>query len=242
MNAGTRPPKAMLLDLDDTILDDSSTVEQCWRDACAAHRAEFPEFDSAELYAAVRRQGEWFWGDPERHRIGRLDLEAARSEVVRLALTELGIEHGGLAARIAAAYSRQRDLTMAPLPDAIDTVRWLRGRGVKLALVTNGAGEAQQRKIGRFDLGGLFDAILVEGEMGFGKPDERIYRRALQALAADPGDAWMVGDHLEFDVAAPQQLGLFTVWIDAHGRGLPADMHVRPDRVIRRLSELRSDV
>jgi len=235
------PPKAMLLDLDDTILDDSSTIEQCWREACAAHCAEFAGLDPDAVYVAVRRQGEWFWGDPERHRIGRLDLEAARGEVVRLALAELGIERAGLAARIGAAYSRQRDLTMAPLPDAIDTVRWLRGRGVKLALVTNGAGEAQQRKIGRFELAGLFDAILVEGEVGFGKPDERIYRRALDALAAEPGDAWMVGDHLEFDVAAPQQLGLFTVWIDAHGRGLPSDAQVRPDRVIRRLSELRAD-
>jgi putative hydrolase of the HAD superfamily len=81
----------------------------------------------------------------------------------------------------------------------------------------------------------------VEGEVGFGKPDERIYRRALHELAIDPGDAWMVGDHLEFDVAAPQQLGLFTVWVDAHGRGVPPGRNVRPNRVIRRLSELRSD-
>jgi putative hydrolase of the HAD superfamily len=137
-------------------------------------------------------------------------------------------------------YARQRDLTMAPLPDAIDTVRWLRARGVKLALVTNGAGDAQQRKIERFDLHGLFDSILVEGSVGFGKPDERIYRRALQDLVVNPEDAWMVGDHLEFDVAAPQRLGLFTVWIDTHGRGVPRDRRVQPHLVIRRLSELRA--
>ena len=162
--------------------------------------------------------------------------------MVRLALAQLGIERDGLAEKIAGTYARQRDVTMAPLPDAIDTVRWLRARGMKLALVTNGAGDAQQRKIARFDLTGLFDSILVEGEVGFGKPDERIYRRALQDLAVDPEDAWMVGDHLEFDVAAPQQLGLFTVWIDAQGRGVPPGSHVRPDRVIRRLSELRADL
>ena len=131
---------------------------------------------------------------------------------------------------------------MEPLPEAIDTVRWLRARGIKLALITNGAGEAQQRKIERFDLGVLFNAILVEGEMGFGKPDERIYRRALRDLEVNPEDAWMVGDHLEFDVAAPQQLGLFAVWIDTGGRGLPPDRQVRPDRVIRRLSELRAEL
>jgi putative hydrolase of the HAD superfamily len=232
----------MLLDLDDTILDDSSTVDQCWQDACAAHQAEFAGVDHAEVYAQVRRQGEWFWGDPERHRLGRLDLDVARGEVVRLALAALGIERDGLAEKMAGAYARQRDATMAPLPDAIETVRWFRARGIKLALITNGAGDAQRRKIARFDLAGLFDSILVEGEMGFGKPDERIYRRALTDLAVDPEDAWMVGDHLEFDVAAPQQLGLFTVWIDARGRGVPAGSRVRPDRIIRRLSELKADL
>lgn len=231
----------MLLDLDDTILDDSSTIDLCWQDACVSHQAEFAGLEPAALYAEVRRQSEWFWGDPERHRLGRLDLDAARGEVVRLALAELGIARHGLAEKVAGAYARQRDATMAPLPDAIDTVRWFRARGVKLALLTNGAGDAQRRKIARFDLEGLFDSILVEGEVGFGKPDERIYRRALRDLAVDPADAWMVGDHLEFDVAAPQQLGLFTVWIDARGRGVPAASPVRPDRIVRRLSELRAD-
>ena len=33
-------PRALLLDLDDTILDDSSLVYECWRDACADHAAQ----------------------------------------------------------------------------------------------------------------------------------------------------------------------------------------------------------
>jgi len=233
-------PIAVLLDLDDTILDDSSAVEQCWKDACVAHRFECAGIDPAEVYAAVRRQGDWFWSDPERHRLGRLDLDAARTEVVRLSLAELGIETAGLAEKIAGTYGRQRDAVMQPLPDAIDTVRWFREHGTKLALLTNGAADAQRRKIARFNLAGLFDCILVEGEVGFGKPDERIYRRALRELAVDPEDAWMVGDHLEFDVATPQKLGLFTVWIDVRGNGVPPDRDIRPDCIIRTLSELRS--
>src|SRR4051812_33745697 len=134
------PPKAMLLDLDDTILDDSSTIEECWGQACATHRAEFPGLDAAEVHAAIRRQSRWFWSDPERHRTGRLNLDVARAEVVRLGLMELGIWREGLAQKIAGAYSRRRDATVEALPEAIDTVRWLRARGIKLALITNGAG------------------------------------------------------------------------------------------------------
>jgi putative hydrolase of the HAD superfamily len=48
----------------------------------------------------------------------------------------------------------------------------------------------------------------------------------------------MVGDHLEWEVAAPQRLGIFAIWHDALGRGLPAGSPVKPDRIIRSLSEL----
>ena len=129
---------------------------------------------------------------------------------------------------------------MAPLPDAIDTVRWLRESGRRLALLTNGAQSAQRRKIARFEIADLFDAIFVEGELGFGKPDERVYRRALSALDVKPADAWMVGDNLEWDVAAPQKLGMSGVWIDARGRGIPDQSAVKPDYIVRSLAELRS--
>jgi len=48
----------------------------------------------------------------------------------------------------------------------------------------------------------------------------------------------MVGDHLEFDVGAPQRLGLTGVWMDRGGLGLPEGSTVRPHRIIRSLDEL----
>jgi putative hydrolase of the HAD superfamily len=231
-------PRGLLLDLDDTILDDSSTIAECWRQACEAHRDQCAGLDSGVLYHVIRETGEWFWADAERHRRGRLDLDAARREVVGLALARLGVDKPELAAKIAGVYGREREAGMQRLPDAIDTVRRLREAGCRLALLTNGAGAAQRRKIVRFGLSDLFDAILVEGEVGYGKPDERIYRLALEALAVDPQDAWMAGDNLEWDVAAPQKIGLFAVWIDGTGKGLPPSSGVRPDRIVRTLSEL----
>jgi hypothetical protein len=42
---------------------------------------------------------EWLWSDAHRHRVGRLDLDAARREVVRLALAKVGIESLDLASK-----------------------------------------------------------------------------------------------------------------------------------------------
>jgi putative hydrolase of the HAD superfamily len=233
-------PSAVLLDLDDTILNDSGSVDESWRHACASHADRLAPHDAAVVVDVIRQMSKWYWDDPDRHREGRLQLDAARREVVRLALRNLGVENPGLADCIGDAYSDRRDLAMAPLPDAIETVRWLRESGRRLALLTNGAAAAQRRKIARFEIADLFDAILVEGELGFGKPDERVYQRALSALGVTPADAWMVGDNLDFDVAAPQKLGLSAVWIDVRGAGLPDTSAVKPDYIVRSLAELRS--
>lgn len=234
-------PRALLLDLDDTILDDSSGVVACWRDACAFHCSATDGLDAEVVFDAIDRTREWYWSDPERHRVGRLELAWARGEVVRLALAGLGVDDTDLARRIGDTYHALRDEAIEPFEDAVATIGWLRSHGCRLALLTNGGSSGQRQKIDRFNLAPLFDAILIEGEVGFGKPDPRIYARALGELNVAAGQAWMVGDNLEWDVAGPQREGIAGVWIDARGRGVPAGHPVRPDRIITRLADLRVD-
>ena len=81
-----------------------------------------------------------------------------------------------------------------------------------LALVTNGGAEGQRAKIERFSIAPLFNHIQIEGEHEFGKPDERAYLHAMNALGVEPHETWMVGDNLEWEVAAPQRLGIFAIW------------------------------
>jgi putative hydrolase of the HAD superfamily len=93
--------------------------------------------------------------------------------------------------------------------------------------LTNGAAQAQRPKVARFDLARRFDHTQIEGEVGFGKPEERAYRHALQALAVEPHQAWMVGDNLEWEVRAPQRLGIFAIGHDHAGAGLPTRRSAR---------------
>ena len=48
----------------------------------------------------------------------------------------------------------------------------------------------------------------------------------------------MVGDNLEWEVATPQRLGIFSIWVDSAGTGLPDTANVNPDGIIRTLSAL----
>ena len=231
-------PVAMLLDLDDTIVSYSTYAGPCWKRVCYDAAGRIDAADGEELYRALTESRTWFWGDPERHRANRQNMPLACQRVIHHGLRRLGIENWELAGTIAQSYERERGKTIRLFPGAVETLRTLRADGVRMALVTNGGAEPQREKIRRFNLAPFFDAILIEGERGYGKPDIRIYMDALRLLNARPGDAWMVGDNLEWEVAVPQKLGIYCVWNDAKGEGLPAGSGIRPDRIIGSLPEL----
>ena len=228
--------KALLLDLDDTLLAYSAGVDDSWAQACGA--AALP-VEAATLVAALAETRKWFWtGDPAQHARERVNMLGAWTKIVAEALTRCGCADETLAVAIAREYAARRRDTMRLFPETRAFLDALRARGLPLALVTNGDALQQRDKIERHDLERYFGAILIEGEFGCGKPETRVYREALRRLGVEPEGVWMVGDHLEWDVLAPQRLGLTGVWIDREGAGLPADAQARPHRIIGSLSEL----
>jgi putative hydrolase of the HAD superfamily len=228
--------RALLLDLDDTLLDYSGGADHCWAEACASVAAAV---DQARLVAALGVARRWFWDDPARHRRERVDMLGAWTKIAAHALEACGTRAPELAAAIAADFSARRRARMALFPEALACLETLHAHGVPLGLVTNGDAREQRWKIERCELARFFRAIVIEGEVGAGKPDAVVYERALASLGVTAGaDVWMVGDNLEFDVAGSQRLGLHGVWIDRAGSGLPPAASVRPDRIVRALDEV----
>ena len=139
---------------------------------------------------------------------------------------------------LADAYNALLDEELSLFPDAHETLDRLKELGIKLALITNGAAESQRAKVVRFALEHRFDHIRIEGEHGFGKPEERAYTHAMEILGVGPHETWMIGDNLEWEIVAPQRLGIYAIWHDGYEVGVPRNSPIRPDRIIRRLSEL----
>jgi len=229
--------KALLVDLDDTLLDYSGGVAESWRQACVEVAAPLG-IDTDALVPAIARSRRWFWDDAERHRRERVDMMGAWTKIAAHALAECGAHEGALAGQIAECFAAHRWQLMRLFAGVPEALGRLRQRGVPLALVTNGDRRQQRRKIEQYELAPYFDVIVIEGEFGVGKPDETVYRHVLDALRVPAAGAWMVGDNLEWDVAAPQRLGLYAAWIDGPGRGLPDGSAVKPDRILRAFPEL----
>ena len=233
----TELPRALLVDLDDTVLSYSSPAESAWREVCQSPAAALC-LEADALLQAVRAAARAFWSDPVTSEWGRLDMEGARRHVTRGALASLGVADDARADALAGAFSELRERAVAPFPGALEALATLRARGVRLALVTNGAARSQRGKLERFGLEDRFDSIHIEEEVGAGKPDPRIFRAALEAQKTNADAAWMIGDNLARDVAGAQGVGVHAIWCDWRGEGLPADAPAEPDRIVRALADL----
>lgn len=231
-------PKAILFDLDDTIISFGGR-EALLRRIAEEFREELAPMTPAEVARHAEAAFLAFWSELDNYARWRNDLLSARVLIV----TELFAKWPGttpdLARRFGTRFSEMRESGDHRLfPGAIDTIETLRENGVRLALVTNGYADTQRAKVDAYDLARLFDHVQIEGEVGFGKPEERAYTHAMEALGVHPAETWMVGDHLLWEVAAPQRLGIFAIWHDHVGDGLPANSSVVPDRIIRSIPEL----
>jgi putative hydrolase of the HAD superfamily len=236
-------PRAILFDLDDTILVAFGPAQSQWERTIAAFAGRLGPIEVQAVATAISTASAELWADPGRHKYWRHRIGEARRHIVANAFAQLAAAGHPLPEQpvgdaLADAYNALHDEELAMFPDAHETLDRLKELGVKLALITNGAGEPQRTKVVRFALEHRFDHIQIEGEHGFGKPEERAYTHAMEVLGVGPHETWMVGDNLEWEVVGPQRLGIHAIWHDGYGAGLPPGCPIKPDRIIRRISEL----
>lgn len=231
--------KAILFDLDDTILAYSDATDIALKKVCVEFAAKYEHlFDAEELLKTYRKVAAEYWSDTERHRLGRLNMIEARRTVMSSAFDDLGIKNINLSQEMADTFTQWQYDFIEPFPGAIETLEALAKMNVRMILVTNGSTLFQWAKIKRFKLERFFEECLVEGDLGFGKPDIRVFQLAIKKLHIGVEKIWIVGDNLKWDIQIPNMLGIYTVWNDYRQQGLPANSPIQPKRIIHHIREL----
>src|SRR4051812_15061483 len=87
-------PRAMLIDMDDTIITLTETSTRCWSDLCVTYAPRLPALPTDELLNTLNATRFAFWSDPERHRPYRLDLIGSRRAILAQFLTQIGAAEG----------------------------------------------------------------------------------------------------------------------------------------------------
>lgn len=110
-------------------------------------------------------------------------------------------------------------------PDALATLEWLRDHGVPRALCSNAPfpADMMRRQVASNGLAGLVDAAIFSSDVGKRKPAPEMYLAALEAVHAQPGEAFFVGDRVREDYEGPRALGMRAVVVTRHAEAEPRD-------------------
>ncbi len=152
------------------------------------------------------------------------------------ALNEIDVDDQALAAELAEFFASDRSRRHVVYAETEHVLHELK-KHFPLALLTNGAPDIQGAKIDGSNLAGFFETIIISGDLGFGKPDPRIFQLALERLKVAAHEAVMIGDSLNRDIAGARDTGLHTIWINRYNRTL-ADTHPVPDLELTNLRDL----
>lgn len=230
--------EVLCLDLDDTILDNRSSMQSAWEAVAELISTKASTLERDAVLRQLSPSTRWFWSDASRAAWGRVDLRRARREIVGHLLGELGYGDPSLTREAAELYTQLRHSDLRLHDGAHELLERFRRRVPRLALVTNGAAAVQREKIERFALGSYFDHVQLEGEFGAGKPDPSVYHNVMRVLDAVPAACLMVGDDYHADVLGALAVGMSAAWIDVAGRGRPPVDPPRPHATLSSIFEL----
>jgi putative hydrolase of the HAD superfamily len=193
---------AITLDLDDTLWPVRPTLI-----AAEARLAQWLTANAPATAAGfdARRRASLRERLLERHPDRAHDMSFLRREGLRLALAQAG-EDPGLADAGFEVFLAARQ-AVEPYGDVEAVLsRW--ARRYRLVAVSNGNAD-----IGRIPCGRHFSAAISAHEVGFAKPDPRMFAAACEAAGATPERCLHVGDDWHLDIAAARAAGLQAAWV-----------------------------
>ncbi len=97
---------------------------------------------------------------------------------------------------------------------AHELVSYLRQRGYRLHLCSNGFHEVQYRKIHACGFDGCFDTVILSEDAGVNKPKRGYFDYAFRVSQAVPASTLMIGDGWDSDMRGALDYGLDTVFFN----------------------------
>ena len=189
--------KAVIYDLDGTLLDRDKSVEKFIWEQHKRLKSVLGHIDQShytQRFLELDNHG-YVWKD----------------KVYQQLIREFNIS-GMSKEQLLGDYLAHFAAQCVPFPHLILMLEELKTKNILLGMITNGYTDFQTGNIEALGIAEYFDAILISEKEGLRKPDKRIFKRALERLGIQAEQALFVGDHPANDVEASANAGMTSVW------------------------------
>lgn len=207
--------KAVIFDLDGTLLDRDSSLKHFIQDQYERYSKELahiPKQKYISRFIELDQKG-YVWKDKVYQQLlNEYDLS-------NLAWEEMLDD-----------YLHYFPAHCVPFLHMEHVLKELKKKGLLLGMITNGFTDFQWMNIKALRIDHYFDTILVSEQEGIKKPHKDIFLRALKALDVSAEESVYIGDHPENDVLGARGAGMHAVWKkDAFFDGSFTDSYIIED-------------
>ncbi|KAI8712233.1 hypothetical protein NCS52_01321000 [Fusarium sp. LHS14.1] len=191
------PTKVVFFDLDGTLFDHDHSLHL----AISTMQLLYPVLEGKNVEELVDKYNTALQKAYDEYLDKAITYEEANTRKVHLFFTSLGLpkpsvdEVNEFRGGYKAIYRANRKAT----PGSVETLLRLRKHGYRICIITNGQTEDQATKAEAIGIRHLVDRIITSQEVGYRKPDPRIFQYAMEQFGASP-QIIMVGDSADSDI------------------------------------------
>jgi putative hydrolase of the HAD superfamily len=234
VHAADSLPRAVLIDLGDTIVDILSRDRKRGLSAVLEFAVDIPAAGPRrdELISRLAEYGEEL-DDRFEALCSRHNLEYRQLDFHRLLYGRFGVEFTIDEDRLEWEYWKA-SLELAPAPGLEAAIAVCAARGIRMAVISNTTyrGFVLRKEFERLGVMRYFDFVMASADYGIRKPDPLLFDIALRRMGVKPEEAWHIGNAVPIDCAGAAAAGMVPVWYaaddicrgryEAESAGLPA--------------------
>lgn len=226
--------KHLFFDLDHTLWDfeanSRQTLQELHQTLDLAARG-VTDFDRFHQQYIIHNDKLW-----ARYRNGYIKVDELRWKRMWLTLLDFKIGDERLARQMGEQFLDALPTRKILFPNTIEILTYLREKGYRLHLITNGFQKTQHSKLQYSGLSGFFGEVITSEGSNSLKPHKEIFDYAFRVTGADPAESIMLGDSIEVDIQGAINAGIDQVYVNHLGVA-PA---IKPTYTVATLKELEN--
>ncbi|MGE3171130.1 MAG: HAD-IA family hydrolase [Planctomycetota bacterium] len=228
------PLDAIFFDIDDTLFSTTVFADKARRaaiDAMIRAGLRADRNDALRELDEVLTEFSSNYGNHFDKVVDRLPPEASQ-----------GVNRAVIVAAGVVAYHETKWRELQVHDDVYEVLKWLASTRLIRGIVSAGITIKQAEKLVRLKLVEFMtpSAVFFTDQIGFSKPNPKLYRRVLQRMQLEPSRCLYVGDNPTHDIDPCNQEGWFTVRIRRSGRHSTETGKTQPNWEVRDFFELQT--